>query len=131
LPAVPTPLACRFHAASNSGFHGHARCSSHAAVETADYQTTIIEPMRNAMSISSEDIGPVAVGTRASYRSIGNGGISMFAAAMRCIAQWHRERADMALLHRMTDRDLRDIGLSRTDVHAIAQGVHRVSDYLS
>lgn len=55
----------------------------------------------------------------------------MLAAAMRSIAQWHRERTDMALLHRMTDRDLRDIGLNRTDVQAIAQGVHRVIDYPS
>jgi uncharacterized protein YjiS (DUF1127 family) len=83
------------------------------------------------MSISSEVIGPVDIGTRASFRSIGNGGISMLAAAMRRIAQWHRERADMALLRRMTDRDLRDIGLNRTDVQAIGQGVHRVIDYPS
>jgi uncharacterized protein YjiS (DUF1127 family) len=82
------------------------------------------------MNISSEVIDPLAVGTRASFRSIRNGGISIFAAAMQHIAQWRRNRADMALLHGMTDRDLRDIGLSRTDVHAIAQGVHRVSDYL-
>jgi uncharacterized protein YjiS (DUF1127 family) len=83
------------------------------------------------MSISSEVINPVAVGTRASFRNIGNGSISMLAAAMRRIAQWHRERADMALLHRMTDRDLRDIGLNRTDVQAIGQGVHHVIDYPS
>ena len=31
----------------------------------------------------------------------------------------------------MTDRDLRDIGLNRTDVQAIAQSVHRVIDYPS
>ena len=83
------------------------------------------------MSISSEVISPVAVGTRASFRNTGNAGISMLAAAMRRIAQWHRERADMALLHRMTDRDLRDIGLNRTDVQAIGQGIHRVIDYPS
>ena len=50
------------------------------------------------MSISSEVISPVAVGTRASLRNTGNAGISMLAAAMRRIAQWRRERADMALL---------------------------------
>jgi uncharacterized protein YjiS (DUF1127 family) len=83
------------------------------------------------MSISSEVISPVAVGTRASLRNTGNAGISMFAAAMRRIAQWRRERADMALLHGMTDRDLRDIGLNRTDVQAIAQSVHHVIDYPS
>jgi uncharacterized protein YjiS (DUF1127 family) len=83
------------------------------------------------MSISSEVIGSVDVGTRASLRNFGNGGISMLAAAMRRVAQWHRERSDMALLRRMTDRDLRDIGLNRTDVQAISQGLHRVTDYPS
>jgi uncharacterized protein YjiS (DUF1127 family) len=83
------------------------------------------------MSISSEVISPVPAGTRASFRNIGNVGISMLAAAMRRIARWRRERADMALLHGMTDRDLRDIGLNRTDVQAIARGVHRVIDYPS
>jgi uncharacterized protein YjiS (DUF1127 family) len=83
------------------------------------------------MSISSEIIGPVDIGTRASFRNIGNGGISMLAAVLRRIAQWHRERTDMALLQRMTDRNLRDIGLNRTDVQAIAQGLHRVIDYPS
>jgi uncharacterized protein YjiS (DUF1127 family) len=52
-------------------------------------------------------------------------------AAMRRVTQWHRERSDMALLQRMTDRDLRDIGLNRTDVQAISQGLHRVIDYPS
>ena len=83
------------------------------------------------MSISSEIIGPVDIGTRASFRNIGNGGISMLAAVLRRIAQWHRERTDMALLQRMTDRNLRDIGLNRTDVQAIAQGLHRIIDYPS
>ena len=82
------------------------------------------------MNISSEVIDPLAVGTRAPFRSIGRGGVSILAAAMQHIARWRRNRADMALLHGMTDRDLRDIGLSRNDVHAISQGVHRASDYL-
>jgi hypothetical protein len=32
--AVSTLPACYFNALSNAGFHGHARCSSHAAVDT-------------------------------------------------------------------------------------------------
>jgi uncharacterized protein YjiS (DUF1127 family) len=78
------------------------------------------------MSISSEVIGPVAAGLRASFRNIDNERVSMFSTVMRHIAQWRRDRADMAILHGMTDRDLRDIGLSRTDVQAIAQGIHCV-----
>jgi uncharacterized protein YjiS (DUF1127 family) len=83
------------------------------------------------MDISSEVIGPVAVGTRASFQRIGNGRMSMLAAAMRRIAQWRRERADMALLHGMADSHLRDIGLNRTDLRAMAQGLHRFNNHLS
>jgi uncharacterized protein YjiS (DUF1127 family) len=83
------------------------------------------------MSISSEVIGAVDVETQASFRNIGTGSVSILAAVLRRIAQWHRGRADMALLQQMTDRDLRDIGLNRTDVQAIGQGLHRVIDHPS
>jgi uncharacterized protein YjiS (DUF1127 family) len=45
---------------------------------------------------------------------------------LRRIADWHRGRVDVAVLRRMTDRDLRDLGLSRLDVEAISDGVYRL-----
>jgi uncharacterized protein YjiS (DUF1127 family) len=44
---------------------------------------------------------------------------------LRRIADWRRNRADVAALRLMTDRDLRDMGLSRLDVEAISEGAYR------
>jgi uncharacterized protein YjiS (DUF1127 family) len=44
---------------------------------------------------------------------------------LRLIAEWRRCRADVATLRLMSDRDLRDIGLCRYDVEAIAGNSYR------
>jgi uncharacterized protein YjiS (DUF1127 family) len=44
---------------------------------------------------------------------------------LRRIADWRRDRADVAALRLMTERDLRDMGLSRFDVEAISGGAYR------
>jgi uncharacterized protein YjiS (DUF1127 family) len=44
---------------------------------------------------------------------------------LRRIAEWRRNRADVAALRLMTDYDLRDMGLSRLDVEAISKGAYR------
>ena len=44
---------------------------------------------------------------------------------LRRISDWRRSRADVAALRFMTDRDLRDMGLSRLDVEAISEGAYR------
>jgi uncharacterized protein YjiS (DUF1127 family) len=42
------------------------------------------------------------------------------------IADWHRGRVDVAALRRMTDRDLRDMGLSHLDVEVISDGIYHL-----
>jgi uncharacterized protein YjiS (DUF1127 family) len=44
---------------------------------------------------------------------------------LRRIADWRRDRADVAALRLMADRDLRDMGLSRLDVEVISGGTYR------
>jgi uncharacterized protein YjiS (DUF1127 family) len=45
---------------------------------------------------------------------------------LRRIADWRRNRADVAALRLMTDHNLRDMGLSRLDVEAISEGAYRL-----
>jgi uncharacterized protein YjiS (DUF1127 family) len=45
---------------------------------------------------------------------------------LRRIADWRRNRADVAALRLMTDHNLRDLGLSRLDVEAILEGAYRL-----
>lgn len=55
-----------------------------------------------------------------------SGGVTALAAAARrllvaCIA-WRAERAAIALLRAMSDRDLSDMGLSRSEIASAVQG---------
>jgi uncharacterized protein YjiS (DUF1127 family) len=43
----------------------------------------------------------------------------------RRIANWRHGRAGLAALRLMTERDLRDMGLSRFDVEVISEGAYR------
>lgn len=44
---------------------------------------------------------------------------------LRRIADWRRNRADVAALRLMTDHNLRDMGLSRLDLEVISEGAYR------
>ncbi len=78
------------------------------------------------MTVSSETLpfshplSPEAAGSPCGVRLT-----SPLARMLRAFADWRRRRADMATLGKMTDRDLRDIGLSRIDVAAIAGDCYR------
>jgi len=70
--------------------------------------------LSNSRAISDQD-------TEAAPGKIGFGRRSMlFTALRRRIWKWHQDRAALSALRTMNDRDLRDIGLSRTDILAIA-----------
>ena len=47
--------------------------------------------------------------------------IVILAAVILRIEKYFARRADLATLHGMSDRDLKDIGLSRSDLHRITR----------
>jgi uncharacterized protein YjiS (DUF1127 family) len=65
-------------------------------------------------------------GTPVSTRTVGPKQLFPILSRLLCwVAEWRRSRADAAALRLMTDRDLRDMGLSRLDVEAISGGAYR------
>lgn len=71
----------------------------------------------------------IAGGLGARIRKARIGRMSALAvAAVRHVREWRRRRAGMAELMRMDDHRLKDIGLSRADLHAMAQGRFTVHD---
>jgi uncharacterized protein YjiS (DUF1127 family) len=73
--------------------------------------------------VSADELAP-------SYRTAAKQDLSAepFPAISRLVQRisgWWRGHADVAALRRMTDRDLRDMGLSRLDLEAISAGAYR------
>ncbi|HEY0836898.1 MAG TPA: DUF1127 domain-containing protein [Azospirillum sp.] len=54
--------------------------------------------------------------------------LALAALALRRVDEFRRRRADAEALRAMTERDLRDIGLSRIDARAIAAGIYDRKD---
>ncbi|MFN0115676.1 MAG: DUF1127 domain-containing protein [Paracoccaceae bacterium] len=55
-------------------------------------------------------------------RSASFGGSSIFAGAFAAFAAWNDARVTRKALHKLSDRELDDIGLSRGDIEDIALG---------
>ncbi|MCF8476513.1 MAG: DUF1127 domain-containing protein [Pseudolabrys sp.] len=50
----------------------------------------------------------------------------MFASLVRFIQEWKRYNRSLSELNRLGDRELSDIGISRSDIHRVAwQAAHR------
>jgi len=49
----------------------------------------------------------------------------MFAHIVRLIRQWKRYNQSLTELSRLGDRELADIGISRSDIHRVAWGAAR------
>ncbi|HYH17913.1 MAG TPA: DUF1127 domain-containing protein [Azospirillum sp.] len=54
--------------------------------------------------------------------------LALAALALRRVDEFRRRRADADALRAMTERDLRDMGLSRMDAQAIAAGIYDRKD---
>jgi len=71
---------------------------------------------KNVYSISGE------------HREAGSWRTSLFAPLTRARALWAEKRTrarELGELHRFSDRELWDVGLSRSDIMSIEQGVYR------
>ena len=81
------------------------------------------------MNISSDALATGARGTEANALKIRFGyALTLFSAVSRGLSDWRRRRADTSALRMMTDRELRDIGLNRTNVVAIAENIYPFED---
>jgi uncharacterized protein YjiS (DUF1127 family) len=50
----------------------------------------------------------------------------MFAHLVRFVREWKRYNSSLSELNRLGDRELADIGISRSDIHRVAwKGAHR------
>jgi uncharacterized protein YjiS (DUF1127 family) len=77
-----------------------------------------LDQMEKIMSMSLENT--IAASTWSRSRNFWK----MLTAAMYRIEEWRRHRADAAMLSTMTDYELKDIGLNRSDIGAIAGGFY-------
>jgi uncharacterized protein YjiS (DUF1127 family) len=85
----------------------------------------VINRTGTVMNISWDALATGARGTEASALKIRFGYALMpFSVVSRVMSDWRRRRADTSALRMMTDRELRDIGLSRTDAVAIAENIY-------
>ena len=85
----------------------------------------VINRTGTVMNTSSDALATGARSSKARTSKIQFGtALVLFGAVGRGLSDRRRRRADTSALRTMSDRDLRDIGLNRTDAVAIAENIY-------